>query len=307
VLVLLNPHAAYGRALRAWGTVRNELESRVGAIRVVETVCPEDTRTAVADAVDGGETAILAAGGDGTVHAVANALLATGGAREVALGAIGLGSSNDFHKPFRRDAFIGGVPVLIDCEHAEPRDVIRLSVESPEGESAILYAVLNASIGITAETNDVFNHPTSFVRAARGLSMNTAIVAAMLTTLATFHDVPCRLVVDGRDEGVRSVSNLGVIKSAHFAGSFTYDTPIEPDDGLLGVNLCERLTPFQAVATLAALGRGRFEGRPKTTTWTARRVSVVSDDAFALETDGEVEQARSVDLSVLRKGIRCCR
>ena len=307
MLVLLNPHAAYGRASSIWETVRDELASRVGAFRVVETTTPEDARCAVADAVEGGETVVVAAGGDGTVHEVANALIRTDGAREVALGAVGLGSSNDFHKPYRRDAFIGGVPVRVDCEHAGPRDVIRLSVEPPEGAKTVSYAVLNASIGITAETNAVFNDAPPFVRAARTLSIDAAIVAAMLTTLARFRDIPCRLAIDGADEGIRSVSNLGVIKSTHFAGSFTYDTPLEPDDGLVSVNLCERLTRFQAVATLAALGRGRFRGRPKTTSWTARHVAVASEEPFAVEMDGEVERARSVEFSVLQKGIRCCR
>jgi diacylglycerol kinase family enzyme len=307
VLVLLNPNARYGGARAVWDAIRDELASRAGPFRVVETDAPEDVDGAVEKAVADGERVVVAAGGDGAVHRVANALIRSESGRAVALGAVGLGSSNDFHKPFRPGAFIGGVPVRIDCEGAAPRDVIRLSIESPDGTRAVVHSVLNASIGITAETNAVFNDPTPLVRAARRLSVDAAIVAAMLTTLATFRDIPCRLVIDGSDQGLRSVSNIGVIKSPHFAGSFTYDTSIGPDDGMLGVNLCEGLTRFQAVATLAALGRGRFTGRPKTASWTARSVTVEGERPFALEMDGEVTQAVSVEFDVLHEGIRCCR
>jgi diacylglycerol kinase (ATP) len=307
VLVLLNPHASYGHARSIWESIRDELSSGMGPLQVVETLSSDDVNRAVLKAVSGGERFIVAAGGDGTVHQVANALLWADRGRNVTLGAVGLGSSNDFHKPFRREAFVGSVPVRVDRSRATPRDVIEVSLETAGGAKATEYAVLNASIGLTAETNAVFNEPTQLVRLSRRVSIDAAIVAAMLTTLSTFHDIPCRLFVDGADEGARSVSNLGVIKSPHFAGSFTYDTPIRPDDGFLGVNLCERLSRFQAVATLAALGKGRFRGRPKTTSWTARRVAVQSGRPFALEMDGEVRKAVSVEFNVLSEGIRCCR
>jgi diacylglycerol kinase family enzyme len=307
VLVVLNPRASYGRARTLWEGVRDDVQARAGALRVVETTSPEDVARVVREAVAGGERVVVAAGGDGTVHQVANALLAVEGGGEVALGAVGLGSSNDFHKPFRPEAFVGRVPVRVDPEGCRPRDAIRLDVEAPDGTTHTRYAVLNASIGITAETNAVFNDATPFVRLARRLSVDAAIVAAMLTTLATFRDVPCRLSVDGTDEGRRLVSNLGVVKSRHFAGSFTYDTEIGPNDGLLGVNLCEDLSRLEAVAMLSALARGRFRGRPKTASWRARRVAVQGERPFALEMDGEVTGARAVEISVLPEGIRCCR
>ncbi len=122
--------------------------------------------------------------------------------------------------------------------------------------------------------------------------MNAAIVASVIETIATYRDVECRLTIDGADAGTFLVSSLGVIKNPHFAGSFCYDTPIEPDDGKLGVNLCERLTRFQVLATLAALSRKRFSGRPKTRTWIGERVLVEGARSFALETDGEVTRAR---------------
>jgi len=307
VVVFLNRRASYGRGGAAWDRVRPELERRTGPLEVVEIGSDEGVREAVREAAGRGERAFIAAGGDGTVHTLANALVDLGEGADVTLGAVGLGSSNDFHKPFDRGAFVCGVPVRVDCGRAEPRDVIRVVYEEESGRTATRCAVINASIGVAAEANAGFNEPTPFVRCVRRLSVDAAIVASVLRTLATYRDVACRIAVDGADQGAHSVSSLGIVKNPHFAGAFCYDEPVEPDDGLLGVHLCERLTRFQVLATLAALSRRRFSGRPKTRSWKGSRVSVDGERAFALEMDGEVVLARRAEFTALRKRLRCCR
>ena len=143
--------------------------------------------------------------------------------------------------------------------------------------------------------------------AASRLSVDAGIVASVIRTLATYRYIPSGMSVDGRDEGRFMISNLGVIKNQHFAGSFCYDTCVEPDDGKLGINLCEGLNRFQVLATLAALSRNRFRGRPKTRCWPGQSVSVEGDRDFALEMDGEVVRARRAEFTVLPGKIRCCR
>jgi diacylglycerol kinase family enzyme len=307
LLVLLNTRAGHGAAASRWEAVRGALVDRAaGQLDVRETGSPDAVGAAVREAVGRGERVIVAAGGDGTVNLVVNALMALDDPGAAALGAVGLGSSNDFHKPFAERSFVAGVPVRADCANAAPRDVIRVAF-SDGGPVAVRHAIANASIGITAEANAAFNSPSAFVRAASRVSVNAGIVAAVVGTIAAWHDVECRLALDGEDLGVFSVSNLGLIKNPHFAGSFCYDTPVAPDDGRMGVSLCERLTRFQVLATLAALSRRRFSGRPKTRSWTAARALVEAERAFALETDGEVARARRAEFGVVPRAIRCCR
>jgi diacylglycerol kinase (ATP) len=307
LLVFLNPRADHGRAGARWRAVEGELAMRAPGFEVQEVTSLEGAVDSMRRAVDRGERVFVAAGGDGTVNLLVNAVMELPEEVGAGLGAIGLGSSNDFHKPFVRGSFIGGVPARIDCERAAPVDVIRVDFRGGDGSHDTRYAIINASLGITAEANASFNAPTRLIRAAKKLSVDAAIVASVLQTLATYRDVRCRIAVDGAEVGVFSVSNLGVIKNPHFAGSFCYDTPIEPDDGLIGVNLCENLTRLQVLATLAALAGRRFRGRPKTRSWVARRARAEGDRVFALETDGEVVHARTAEFSVVPKRIRCCR
>jgi diacylglycerol kinase (ATP) len=306
LLVFLNSRADHGRAAARWHAVQGEIAKRAPGFEIEEATSLDGTVASMRRALERGERVFVAAGGDGTVNLLVNAMMEL--PEDAALlGAIGLGSSNDFHKPFDRGSFIGGVPARLDHERARPCDVIRVDFEGDGGGSGTRYAIINASLGITAEANASFNAPTRFINAAKRVSVDAAIVASVLHTLATYCDVRCRIAIDGVDVGVFSVSNLSVIKNPHFAGSFCYDTPIEPDDGVIGVNLCERLTRFQVLATLAALRKSRFRGRPKTRAWVAERASAVGDRVFALETDGEVVHARSATFSVVPKRIRCCR
>ena len=112
-------------------------------------------RAALEDEVRKGVPVVLAAGGDGTVGAVASALLACPNAAHVALGAVGLGSSNDFQKPF--GVVHAGVPLRIDVAGARPRDVGR-ALFSRNGEPPTERAFLvSASLGVTARANALFN------------------------------------------------------------------------------------------------------------------------------------------------------
>lgn len=65
----------------------------------------------MADQAAGGYTTIVAAGGDGTAHEVANGLLRAAGEREtVALGIVPLGSGDDFAKELPPRPPTGGEP-----------------------------------------------------------------------------------------------------------------------------------------------------------------------------------------------------
>lgn len=344
VRVFVNPGATYGRGRERWRLVEAELRARVGEFEVEDLPEPDAPAPGagrgrgsagrlaerLAELVGAGERQFIAAGGDGTVNLLLNALMALPEGTEATLGAVGLGSSNDFHKPFDESAALAGMPARVDFERVVECDVIRIDYEAgarggggrrggnagrPDkergadagGQRQTRYSLVNASIGVTAEANARFNNPTPFVRAARRLSVDAAISAAVLSTLAGWRDITCGLALDGGEAEMVSVTNLGVFKNPHFGGTLCYDTPVAPDDGRLGVALCEGLTALETIATLSSLRRGRFRGRPKTRTWIARTVAVTADRVFALETDGEVVHARRAEFSVVPRRVRCCR
>lgn len=95
VLVVRNPVAGRGRAQGEWNDVRRRLTAAGVAFDEAVTSRPLEA-IEIAQKEAGNYACIVAAGGDGTVHEVANGLMQAGG--RTALGVIPLGSGDDFAK-----------------------------------------------------------------------------------------------------------------------------------------------------------------------------------------------------------------
>jgi diacylglycerol kinase (ATP) len=304
-VVILNPGCNYGTGRRRWEAVRHGLRDRIGAFEVRSTDRPDEVEPVVKEALAQGTRFFVAAGGDGTVNLLADALVRLGAADAV-LGGVGLGSSNDFHKPFRPEDRIAGVPVRVDLTRSVASDVIRVEYTSPDGAAHTRRCLLNSSIGITAEANAYFNSRRKLIMAVQRVSVNLAVSMTAVRGVVVFRSIPVTLRLDDEPEQRLAITNLGVLKRRYFAGSLAYDTPVAPDSGLVAVNYCFGLNLFERLVTLAVLGAGRFKGRKKTVCREARRVGLRSEQPFALELDGETVQARSAYLAVVPKAIGVC-
>jgi len=94
--VIVNPAAGRGAARRAESVVARAFRSQGWAVDVVRTEGPGHGQELAAQAVSQGARHVIAVGGDGTVHEVANGLLRS--ATDAALGVVPIGSGNDFAK-----------------------------------------------------------------------------------------------------------------------------------------------------------------------------------------------------------------
>ena len=94
--VIINPAAGRGAARRAESVVARAFRAQGWAVDLVRTEGPGHGQELAAQAVSQGAKHIIAVGGDGTVHEVANGLLRTD--TDAALGVVPAGSGNDFAK-----------------------------------------------------------------------------------------------------------------------------------------------------------------------------------------------------------------
>ncbi len=307
--LFLNPDAGYSTALRKWRQIAGDVEDHLGCPIAVETASSEEECVErLTEAIHAGETDFLAGGGDGTVNLLLNTIMKNApDPALITLGAIGLGTSNDFHKPFSDESMIGGIPLRTDLRSARLVDVIRMECINGSSEPVIRYCLCNASIGITAEANALYTSRPLLIRVLKRLSVNAAITAVALKTLFTWRSQPVLITGDDRWSEACRVTNLGIIKNPHFAGNFRYDTPVSPDDGRLVVNLTCDLSLLQRIRLLLRLQKGRFLGSPNTRSEEATRLTVSSMETFAVEMDGELESTHSAEFTILPKAIRCCR
>lgn len=306
--VFINPICDYGRGLDKWRKIKDELRSRYGPFQTEQIKSPEKFLGQVKDAWKEGECLFISAGGDGTLNLLLNCLLnISSGGEMFVVGAVGLGSSNDFHKPFRSETMVQKIPVRMDWKSAMETDVIRINYQNGNSGPSSRFCLINASIGITAQANAFYNSRNFFISLIKKIGHDAAVVACALNTIVTYSNIPCTLTLEENKRFHASLTNLGVIKNPHFAGGLCYDQTVRPDDGDLGINIGSGMSKFEAIKILAGLYKRKFSEFPKTQSLRAKKISVKSDRSFALELDGEVVEANAAEFKIFPRAVRCCK
>lgn len=307
MIVVLNAEAGGGKAERRWHSIRHRLPlppwTRVVPMGDRESLC-----ALVRDEAAAGERDFVAAGGDGTVHALLNALLTVlpgEKARECRLGAIGLGSSNDFHKPWRPWQSVEGIPFRLDFARSTFRDV-GVATLDPEGPARTRWFLLNASLGLTAEANAWFNSGNRTMSLLKRHSSSLAIAWATLRTILLAKNIDADVRTGVRISSHLRLTNLAVVKSPHVSGSLSFGGFPVYDTGTFRVYLSCQLGILGRLRLLMYLLHGSFPGGARHTSWDTKDLIVWSDAPFRVETDGEVARARSVKFSVFPQYLQVC-
>jgi diacylglycerol kinase family enzyme len=308
MIAILNPRAGGGRGKQRWGRIGGDLRRKLGVLETVILESGEDLDRRLGHELASGHTRFLAAGGDGTVNAVVDSLLRVAPPsllERVVLGAVGLGSSNDFHKPARET--LQGVPCRIDFDGAALHDVGLLRFLDAQGTMHRRHWILNASVGTTAEANRIFNEPGPVLRVLKRTSTSLGIAYAAMTALLTASPRDLVLWLDDRTCHRGPVRNLGFVKSPHFAGNLVYDSPFEPASGTFFVHCLGGVSLPRLVGAFVRLSRGRWRGTHGARSWRVGAATVSNGGApFPVEFDGEVIVAREASFSLLPRKLRVC-
>jgi len=308
MIIILNQLAGAGTAGAKWRRLEAKVEEIIGPFTLVVESDVTRVEGRIAAALRDGEREFVAAGGDGTVNLVMTSILKSaprGVLEHVKLGAIGLGSSNDFHKPVARDHLIQGVPIKLDFDSTIWHDICLLTYRDPVDSVRSRRWLINASVGTTAEANRFFNNPSRLLSLLKRFPA-LAIAYAAFRTIVRFRGLDMTITLD-EEETVRGrVNNLGIVKNPHFTGSLAYDSPYAPGDGHVHVHLLRNLGVMRLVFAVARLARGKFDGRLNARSWWVTRLRIEAEQPFAVEGDGEVILARRAYFSVLPDLLQVC-
>lgn len=284
--VVLNPTAGRGAAARAERAIRAGMEGAGAGCEIARTRGPGHAVGLAREAAAGGWTAVVAAGGDGTVHEVANGLLrAAGEGPTVPMGIVPVGSGNDFAK-------LVGAPTTPEAavRHllaARPRrvDVGRV------GDRFFTNGVgigLDARVGIEAGK----------VRWARGLAI---YLVALARVLRAFRPPRMRVTLNGREVADRPLTLVTVANGGCHGGGFWICPAARIDDGELDVCVADALTTAGVLGFLPRVMRGTHVGRPGVHMHRARTLRVTSPDPLPVHADGEIvaEAAHELEIEIL--------
>jgi diacylglycerol kinase (ATP) len=260
IVVLANPRAGRGRHRGLLPAVLDRLGAVGAVVRLLVADSSEDAEKACHAAVAEGAAALVAVGGDGTVH---QALQAVAG-RAVGFGVVPAGTGNDF----ATDIGVPGDPAdAADAIAAAVRDgrfrafdLARMT--GPDGAVRWYGAVLAA--GFDAIVNERANR-MRWPRGPRRYDLAIALETARLRPRAY------RLRVDGADRAFTGVL-VAVGNCASYGGGMRICPDADPADGLLDVVTAAPLGRVALARLKPRLRRGTHIGDPLVDAFRARRV-----------------------------------
>jgi diacylglycerol kinase (ATP) len=302
-VVLVNLTANNSAAEPKWRRIRTEV---LGALPTNTEVCayrpPFDLVACIRELHEKEHiSCFISAGGDGTLNHVLNAILQVfkDHPQRPYLGAIGLGSGNDYHKPFQKTCL--GIPLRIDMATSVFSDVGQVQYTTEAGEF-LRYFITGASIGMKAEANRLFNLGDPVIKALKHRFVDLTTLYTAIRTLLTYQNVEVAIQHDASHQ-VTELTNLSLFTTSHVSGIAEYDLPTRRDDGYLEFHLCCAKTRFDRLKLLHDLAHKRFDGRPGRVSMLVRTASLKAPTPIPLATDGDIQLAHSAIFSVVQNRI----
>ncbi|HWB35584.1 MAG TPA: diacylglycerol kinase family protein, partial [Rugosimonospora sp.] len=262
VAVLLNPIAGHGRFSAEIPAVLAALRETGRPVVTISGDSADAALAAARAAVADGASALVAVGGDGTVHL---GLQAVGGTA-VAFGAVPAGTGNDFAAGVGMpEAPVPAAHVVADALKAgrtRPVDLARMT--DAEGNQRWFGAVLAA--GFDSLVNELANR-MSFPRGPRRYDI------AIVLELLRLRPRPYRIVLDGEPLDVRGVL-VAIGNTTSYGGGMKICPGADPTDGLLDVIVGAEMGRLTLMRIKPHLYDGTHVDHPLVTTYRARTVEI---------------------------------
>jgi len=282
LLLLVNPAAAGGRALRRLPVVSAEL-TRLGVPhQVVETRGIEHARDAAAAAVEAGRR-VVAMGGDGLLRPLASVLRGS----DTSLAVIPGGRGNDL-------ARVLGIPT-------DPVQAARVAAGGRERlidvaeVDGVPYLGI-ASFGFDSEANRIANE-------ARLIRGNLVYLYAALRALAGWKPAAFAVTVDGERHELSGYS-VAVANSKAYGGGMFMAPQAELDDGLLDVVASGEGSRWHFLRSLPSVFKGEHLKDPSVVTFRGSAIEVAADRAFDIYADGDPIGTVPASIRVERQSLR---
>ncbi len=285
--LIFNPIAGQGDPEQDLATIESLLSEHLDLDIVITTADCEPGELAKA-AIDRGAALIIASGGDGTLSAVAAALMGT----SIPLGIISRGTANAFANALDLPTTIPEACEAILSDHTKVVDMARCNG---------LPMVLLAGIGFEAETVNL---------ADRDAKKRMGVMAYVLAGLSQLRNLEQFEAQIETEDKIITVSAAAItIANAAPATSILAQGAAEVvfDDGMLDLTIVAPKTALSAIATsydlLSSTLRGESSQREDVGFLRAKRFKVTTTPPQKVVLDGEIIGTTPIDIECLPNGL----
>lgn len=287
VFVILNPASASGSGARSAPKVEAALKERGIEFSLHRTERPGHGEELARQAASSGTASVLAVGGDGTIHEVANGLLSVEGPLP-SLGVIPLGTGNDFYRMVGAPKGIAAALDTLQEGYAHPFDVGRVRFGDSERHFVNLLGI-GIDVAVLERREGV-----------RRLSGLAQYLAALAGALRTFKPVSAHASFDegAAIEGRTMIAAVTVGPS--IGGGFILNPGATPDDGKLDMCWIGALNLMQVLRVVPKVIKGTHGGHEavELRRFASAELAAPNGEVLAFELDGEVVRERATRLQI---------
>ncbi|GLY26132.1 sphingosine kinase [Micromonospora sp. NBRC 101691] len=292
--MLANPTAGRGRHRGMLPHLLDRLATAGRPVRLLEARSAEEAEAACRAAVVEGVSALLAVGGDGTVHRALQAVAGT----TVPFGPVPAGTGNDFAAdtgfPADPSAAVEVVVAALRDGRSHPVDLARMT--GADGAVRWYGAVLAA--GFDAIVNERANR-MRWPRGPRRYDL------AILVELARLRPRRYTLRVDGVAQETDAVL-VAIGNCASYGGGMRICPDADPTDGLLDVVVGGRFDRRTLMRVKPRIYRGTHVRHPLVRTYRARTVELAAE-GITTYADGERSLCLPVTVTAVPAAVRLLR
>ncbi|WP_442598239.1 diacylglycerol/lipid kinase family protein [Neobacillus sp. D3-1R] len=296
---IVNPNAGGGRGKKVWHQVENELRANQIDYQVFFTEYQGHGRhlsEEISLTFKNEVNMVIAIGGDGTIHEVANGLRKT---PDIPVGFIAAGSGNDFSRGYhvsKQTLHALHHILTYQKEEAKRYDVGQFHSDSYEG-------IFTSSIGIgfDALIADVTNK-ARYKRWLNKIKLGFgAYVITLLRLLFTFKPFDTKMSIDGKDFDFTNTWLIAINNIPYYGGGMKINPAASPEDGILDICVVNNLSRWKLLLLFLTVFNGGHIRLKEVKILKGKNISVDTSRTVPFHTDGEVNGATPVTIEVSPK------
>ena len=294
---LVNPASGNGATGKRWPELERQARDFGLDPHVELSTGPGGLAELARQAAEDGADIVVAVGGDGTVHEVANGLLTAERRPLPDLGILARGTGDDFVRALGIPTTdIDALTTLRDGATRE-LDAGHVTYRGPDGTEAQSYFVSMAGVGMSGAVARRLN------TTSKRLGGRIAGLVATFRVFSRWTNVDLRVTV-GAEHREGLMEDVLIGNTEFHNGGMRLCPGAQPDDGLFDVLLIGDVTKVDLARTLPKLYKGTHLPHPKAELLRGATVTVHSSTALPIELDGEQPGTTPVRFEVVPRALR---
>ncbi len=275
---IINPTSGNGYGIKAWQQIERILIARSRPYKAAFTQAARDAYSITGDFLgDGRMNAIIAVGGDGTLHEVANGIHHA--SSHIPLGCIPAGSGNDFARGY-------GIPMQIEdalVAILDPHDLLDADVLKM-GERIAMNAIGAGFDARIARVTDTSGYKGWLNKLGLG---KLAYVVSLIRVLVTYKPCQATVTVDGQTYTYKQVWLITTANIPHIGGGMAICPMATPTDGLADICVVSGITKLKLLLLFPRVYKGAHINLKEVRFHRGRQIRITADQPLDIHMDGE--------------------